>query len=40
MEAAYNANEATFTKAIDPRWADAPDAAKKLTALALKCTEQ
>ncbi|KAJ9528983.1 hypothetical protein QJQ45_000540 [Haematococcus lacustris] len=27
-------------QAIDPRWADAPDAAKQLTALALQCTEK
>ncbi|KAJ9529049.1 hypothetical protein QJQ45_007140 [Haematococcus lacustris] len=40
MMAAYNADAATFIQAIDPRWADAPDAAKQLMALALNCTEK
>ncbi|KAL6747080.1 kinase-like domain-containing protein [Haematococcus lacustris] len=40
MMAAYNPDAATFIQAIDPRWADAPDAAKQLMALALNCTEK
>ncbi|KAJ9529051.1 hypothetical protein QJQ45_007138 [Haematococcus lacustris] len=40
MLAAYKADAAIFNQAIDPRWADALDAAKQLTALALQCTEK